>query len=234
MRMERAAQTPRQEPARSLALALSPVAANSAVRPIFRVATERQLQAMCAEILDGGRTSPIVGVTCRPGSRDPALAVNLVCEVVWASVPIYVIEPQQALEMNKLLPDRLGAYNGAVRIWMPGVREHLDPSWHPLIHDTTGVYGEDALRRLAAEFAIKPPGAAELTPEQQALVRVRSPPPPTVASARPARCAVVEETPARGSWPAWLAGCASSATRPAALISQGRPGSAWAARLVIH
>lgn len=174
--------TPRQEPARSLALALSPGAANSATRLIFRVATERQLQALCAEILDGGRTSPIVGVTCRPGSRDPALAVNLVCEVVWASVPIYVIEPQQAREMSKLLPDGLGAYNGAIRIWMPGIREHPDPSWHPLIHDTTGVYGGDALRRLAAEFAIKPPGAADLTPEQQALVQVRSPPPPTVAS----------------------------------------------------
>ncbi len=180
--MERAAQTPRQEPARSLALALSPVAADSTTRPIFRVATERQLHAMCAEILDGSRTIPIVGLTCRPGSRNPALAVNLACEVVWASVPIYVIEPQQAREMSKLLPDGLGAYNGAVRIWMPGVREHLDPSWHPLIHDATGVYGEDALRRLAAEFAIKPPGVADLTAEQQALVQVRSPPPPTVAS----------------------------------------------------
>ncbi len=137
---------------------------------------------MCAEILDGERTSPIVGVTCRPGSRDPALAVHVVCEVVWASVPIYVIEPQQAREMSRLLPDGLGAYNGAVRVWMPGVRERLDPSWHPLIHDTTGVYGEDALLRLAAEFAIKPPGAVDLTPEQQALVQVRSPPPPAVAS----------------------------------------------------
>ncbi len=136
---------------------------------------------MCEEILDPGRASPVVGVTCRPGSRDPALAVDLVCEVVWANVTIYVIEPQQAREMSKLLPDALGAYNGAVRIWMPGVREHPDPTWHPLIHDSTGIYGEEALQRLADEFAIRPPGAAELTPEQQALVQVRSPQPPTVA-----------------------------------------------------
>ena len=163
-------------------LALSPVAADSATRPIFRVATAGQLRALCAEIFDGVRTSPIVGLTCRPGSSNPALAVDLACEVVWASVPIYVVEPQQAREMSNLLPDGLGAYNGAVRIWMPGVREHLDPSWHPLIHDATGIYGEDALRRLAAEFAIQPPGGAKLTAEQQALVQVRSPPPPTVAS----------------------------------------------------
>jgi hypothetical protein len=148
MRMGRGGSTRRQEPAGSLALAPSPGVANSTARPFFRVATERQLQAMCAEILDGDRASPIVGVTCRPGSRDPALAVHLVCEVVWASVPIYVIEPQQAREMSRLLPDGLGAYNGAVRVWMPGVGEHLDPSWHPLIHDPTGVYGEDTLRRL--------------------------------------------------------------------------------------
>jgi hypothetical protein len=183
--MGRAEPTPRQEPAGSLALALSPAANSAGARPIFRVATERQLQAMCAEILDGARTSPIVGVTCRPGSRDPALVVDLVCEVVWANVPIYVIEPQQARGMSRLLPDGLGAYNGAVRVWMPGVREHTDSSWHPLIHDPTGVYGEDALRRLAAEFAIKPPGTADLTPEQQALVQVRSPQPPAVASEAP-------------------------------------------------
>jgi hypothetical protein len=94
---------------------------------------------MCEEVLDPDRTSPIVGMTCRPGSRDPALAIDLVCEVVWANVTIYVIEPQQAREMSKLLPDGFGAYNGAVRIWMPGVREHPDPTWHPLIHDSTGI-----------------------------------------------------------------------------------------------
>ena len=126
---------------------------------------------MCEEILDPGRTSPIVGVTCRPGSRNPALAVNLVREVVWANVTIYVIEPQQARAMSKILPDALGAYNGAARIWMPGVGEHPDHTWHPLIHDSTGIYGEDALRRLADEFAIKPPGAAELTPSNKRSCR---------------------------------------------------------------
>jgi hypothetical protein len=41
--------------------------------------------------------------------------------------------------------------------------------------------GEDALRRLADEFAIKPPRAAELTLAQQALVQVRSPSTPNSA-----------------------------------------------------
>ena len=163
----------------------APVPSPASTRPVFRVGTDRQLRAMCDVILDPARSSPIVGLTCRPGSTNPALAIEDVCEVVWENVTIYVIEPKQARDMNELLPAGLGAYNGAVRIWMPGVGEHPDVSWHPLIHDSTGIYGSEALQRLSAEFAISPADAGPLTPDQQAQVHIRSPATPTVAPEAP-------------------------------------------------
>jgi len=123
----------------------------------LRVDSERQLRAMCAEILRADHEYPIVGLTCRPGARDPALQVDLVRELIWPSVPIYMIEPQQARAAHTKLPNCLGAYNGAARVWWPGVDESSDPSWHPLVYDSTGVYGEDALRQLAVEFELLTP-----------------------------------------------------------------------------
>lgn len=140
---------------------------------VFRVESERQLRAMCADILRPDRDYPIVGLTCRPGARDPALPVDRVRASIWPSVPIYVIEPQQARAAHTVLPARLGAYNGAARVWWPGVAEHSDQSWHPLIYDSTGVYGDDVLRRLAIEFERQRPSPIDLSPEQQVILSER-------------------------------------------------------------
>jgi hypothetical protein len=45
---------------------------------------------------------------------------------------------------------------------MPGVDENCDLEWHPLIYDSTGVYGERALERLVAEFPPRPPESIEV------------------------------------------------------------------------
>jgi hypothetical protein len=140
---------------------------------VFRGESERQLRAMCVDILRSDRDYPIVGLTCRPGARDPALPVDRVRASIWQSVPIYVIEPQQARAAHAVLPDRLGAYNGAARVWWPGVADHSDQSWHPLIYDSTGVYGDDALRRLAIEFERQCPSPINLSPEQQLILNER-------------------------------------------------------------
>jgi hypothetical protein len=149
------------------------ISAADGIGEVFRVESERQLQAMCADILRSDRDYPIVGLTCRPGARDPALPVDRVRASIWPSVPIYVIEPQQARAAHAVLPNRLGAYNGAARVWWPGVDEHSDQSWHPLIYDSTGVYGEDALRRLAIEFERQCPSPIDLSPEQQLILHER-------------------------------------------------------------
>jgi hypothetical protein len=145
----------------------------SARGAVFRVETERQLEGMCADILRSDRKYPIVGLTCRPGARDPALPVDRVRASIWPTVPIYVIEPQQARTAHTLLPDRLGAHNGAARVWWPGVDEESDPSRHPLVYDSTGVYGEDTLQRLTIELERQSSSPIDLALNQQVILGER-------------------------------------------------------------
>jgi hypothetical protein len=127
---------------------------------------------MCAEILSDDRAHPLVGLTCRAGVRDPALPVDRVCEIVGEGIAVYVIEPAHARASKTLLPPRHAVYGGAARVWWPGVSEGSDP-FHPVIFDATGVYGEDALERLAREFRVQSPQPVGLTPQQQAVLQER-------------------------------------------------------------
>ena len=145
-----------------------------------------QLRAMCAEILREDRAHPLVGLTCRAGARDPALPVDRVLELVGPAIPVYVIEPPQARASKALLPDRHSVYGGAARVWWPGVSKDSDP-FHPVIFDATGVYGEDALERLAKEFRVKSPQLVGLSPEQQAVLQER------LRIRAESRCHVLEE-----------------------------------------
>ncbi|MBA3808524.1 MAG: hypothetical protein H0X28_09060 [Solirubrobacterales bacterium] len=111
------------------------------------------------------------------------MAVERVRVRIWSTVPIYVIEPREARTANGLLPERLGAYNGAARVWWPGVDEDSEPSWHPLIYDSTGFYGEGALERLATEFALRSAERVDLGAREQAALRLRSVPRPATAAA---------------------------------------------------
>jgi hypothetical protein len=137
------------------------------------VTTGGQLRAMCAEILYPHRMYPVVGLTCRSGTRDSALPVDRVREIIGPRIPIYVVEPQRARAFQRLLPERHGVHGGAARVWWPGVDAGGNPSFHPLIYDHTGVYGEDTLRRLAAEFEPRSPRPVSLTLKQQALLQER-------------------------------------------------------------
>ncbi len=138
----------------------------------IRVDSGGQLRAMCAEIVREDRAHPLVGLTCRAGARDPALAVDRVLELVGPGIPVYVIEPPQAKASKMLLPARHAVYGGAARVWWPGVSEDSDP-FHPVIFDATGVYGEDALQRLAREFRVQSPQPVGLSPQQQAVLQER-------------------------------------------------------------
>jgi hypothetical protein len=138
----------------------------------IRVDSGAQLRAMCAEILREDRAHPLVGLTCRAGARDPALPADRVLELVGPAIPVYVIEPPQARASKALLPERHSVYGGAARVWWPGVGEGSDP-FHPVIFDPTGVYGEDALERLAKEFRVKSPQPVGLTPQQHAVLQER-------------------------------------------------------------
>lgn len=139
---------------------------------ICRVASGCGARALGVEILRGERDYPVVGLTCRPGASEPALPAGRVRERIGPGIPIYVIEPRQTRELLALLPDLLGVYHGAARVWWPGVDEDSQPSRHPLILYRTGVYGEHALQRLARE--LDAPGSVEVSPEQTAAVWART------------------------------------------------------------
>jgi hypothetical protein len=140
---------------------------------VITVSTGGQLRAMCAEILSSDRMYPVVGLTCRPGTRNAALPVESVREIIGPRIPIYVVEPHRARAFKSLLPDRHGVFGGAARVWWPGVDQNSIPAFHPLIFDHTGVYGDDALHHLAKEFEVHSPRPVDLNPKQQALLQER-------------------------------------------------------------
>lgn len=143
--------------------------------PVVRVGTEQQAHALYEQLTKPGRRYPIVGLTCRPGlRREPAVPVERAKAVVWPGVPIYIIEPRESRTLNDLLPPGLGVYNGAVRVWWPGVHESCVAGWHPLVHDKSGFYGDDVVERLAEQFATPHPDTIyDLSPEKQAAMRER-------------------------------------------------------------
>jgi hypothetical protein len=149
----------------------------AALGGVSRVSNRIQAERLCADVLRKDRAYPIVGISCTYRRRDPPLDPMRVRERIWLTVPIYVIESREARVLSALLPDAMGAYNGAARVWHPGVDEDSEARWHPLIYDSTGTYGDDALDRLAAEFAHEPPKSpADLSDRERSVLQLRSVP----------------------------------------------------------
>gem|GEM_PF-1486392 len=151
---------------------------------ISRVSDKYHARALCDEILRPDRVYPIVGLSCHSGTVVPAMSPERARERVWPNVPIYIIEPRESRTLKELLPAKLDVFNGAVRIWFPGVDADSEPWWHPLIYEMSGVYGDEALDRLVAEFAHRrPESIEELSPTERAVVRLRSLPRPAAVEA---------------------------------------------------
>jgi hypothetical protein len=136
------------------------------------LSSEPECSALAKRIRDPQRDYPIVCLTARPGERDPALPATAVREIVGPGVPIYFVRTRRLTRyLGSLLPPRFDAWDGATRVWWPGVSETSDPLEHPRIYDPSGRYGPDNLQRLAAEFATKP--RPELTLKQQLVLAAR-------------------------------------------------------------
>lgn len=145
---------------------------------ISRVRQERQTQALYRDIIRPDRVYPIVGLSCQYHRADPPMSPQRVREVIWESVPIYIIESRESRALEKLL-NGLGAYNGALRVWWPGVDPDSEQGWHPLIYDSTGEYGEEAIQQLAEVFAHRPPNSTdELSEQERTILALRSVPRP--------------------------------------------------------
>lgn len=137
---------------------------------VSRVRQPEQTQALYEAIVSPVRVYPIVALSCKFNRADPPVSVERVGEVVWDTVPIYVIESRESRALSELLPDGLGVFNGAMRVWWPGVDGDSEGRWHPLVYDRSGEYGEAAVQRLAEVFAHRPPDSLEDLTEQQRTV----------------------------------------------------------------
>jgi hypothetical protein len=138
-----------------------------------RVATGRELRAMCALILRADRDFPVVGLTCRKGEPRPALAPGRAREIIGPGIPLFVIAPGEVRAMKALLPERHDVFDGAARVWWPGVNKHSDPRDHPLFFDPAREYGERVLDELAREFHVRSLQLVDCTPEQQVVLQER-------------------------------------------------------------
>ncbi len=138
----------------------------------IELSSEPECSALAKAILDPERDYPIVCLTARPGEHYPALSAAAVREIAGPEVPIYFVPTRRLTKyLGGLLPTRFDAWDGATRVWWPGVRESSDPLEHPRIYDPSGSYGEDSLQRLAAELSV--PEHPELTVKQQLVLSER-------------------------------------------------------------
>jgi hypothetical protein len=138
----------------------------------IEVSSESGCSALSKAILDPERDYPIVCLTARHGERHPALPAAAVREIAGPEIPIYFVPTRRLTRyLSGLLPARFDVWDGATRVWWPGVSEFSDHMAHPRIYDPSGSYGEDSLRRLAAELSV--PEHPELTVKQQLVLAER-------------------------------------------------------------
>jgi hypothetical protein len=137
---------------------------------VARIRQPQQTKTLYQEIVSPHRVYPIVALSCMYQRTDPPIPVGRVRELVWDTAPIYVIESREAKALTQLLPDGLGVFNGAIRVWWPGVDGDSESRWHPLIYDRNGEYGDDAVQHLAEVFAHRPPDSLDDLTEQQRMV----------------------------------------------------------------
>ncbi|HEY2200366.1 MAG TPA: hypothetical protein VGH56_00650, partial [Solirubrobacteraceae bacterium] len=144
----------------------------SADADCIELSSEIELSRLAEAILDPQRDYPIVCLTARPGERHPALPPAAVREIAGPEIPIYFVATRRLTRyLGGLLPPRFDVWDGATRVWWPGVSELSDPLEHPRIYDSSGSYGEDSLQRLAAELSV--PEHPELTLKQQLVLAER-------------------------------------------------------------
>lgn len=114
------------------------------------VIDETAIPRLIEHLLDPSRTRPVVAVTTR--HREPLVDVKALVEAVARRARVVLLTPGEATDaLVEGLPDRLGVFGGACRIWWPGLTSQADPMDHPLVWVRPGA-GESAVRRIAAEM----------------------------------------------------------------------------------
>lgn len=115
-----------------------------------------EIEALVAELFDSARTDPVVVVTTRNAEAEPLVDANSLAQELH---PVRVrIVPTGPLtwELTGLLPEGLGVFGGAARIWWPGFTP-IDPQYrHPLIFAYSPDEGRRAAKRIVDEIETRP------------------------------------------------------------------------------
>ncbi|HET6163498.1 MAG TPA: hypothetical protein VFG37_07495 [Planctomycetota bacterium] len=86
------------------------------------------------ELFDPGRTEAVVALTTRSGEPEPLIPPARLAQELAGKARVVVIPTGVVTwRLTAELPERLGVYGGAVRVWMPGLAPGADPFVHPLL-----------------------------------------------------------------------------------------------------
>ncbi|MEX2621617.1 MAG: S1 RNA-binding domain-containing protein [Egibacteraceae bacterium] len=119
------------------------------------VATAAQAEALAARILDCERMRPLVGVSTHWSSGQPCVDVAALRAEVAAVADVAVVETGEASwALATALPERLDVYNGALRLWRPGVEAGADRRAHPLLMIRSPGDASAAVGRLRSELGM--------------------------------------------------------------------------------
>lgn len=142
--------------------------------PAIRLTTVEQVEALVAELFDPDRDEPIVVVTTRNGELEPLIEADDLAEAI-APLPVRLVATGPLTwELTGLLPDGLGVFGGAARIWWPGLDRADRPHRHPLIFAYSREEGLRAADRIRQELERRSAAVAGAGSERVAAARRRS------------------------------------------------------------
>lgn len=106
---------------------------------MLAVTAAGQVEELVSDLFDPGRRVPVLVVTTRHGERAPLvdvdqLAADLAAAPELGVAAVHVLETGPLTwELAGRLPDGLGVFGGASRIWWPGLESTSPPYRHPLV-----------------------------------------------------------------------------------------------------
>ena len=136
----------------------------------LRTLDEPGVDAFVAELFAPGRTLPVVGVTTAPSTGEPWLDAPALARRLEGHARVVVVPTGDVTwTLSEALPDRLGVYGGAVRIWHPDLTRDAEPEAHPLLFAQSRDEGQRVWRRVVGIVLPDRPGHRE----EQAALRAR-------------------------------------------------------------
>lgn len=122
-----------------------------------RVREAEDLDALVEGIFDPARDRTLFIFTSRPRELEPAMDLDELSDAIGDGLVWTLPTGRLTRELDRLLPPKLGVYNGAARIFWPGARRDGHPTDYPLIRDRAEVFGSEAERMFRRAVEVGPP-----------------------------------------------------------------------------